>query len=687
MARGEWGAALEALDRDGIGSTDAEALELRAQAAYGAGDLEGAVGAWEDLHARQAAAGDRLAAAQAAAMVAMYLMMDTGLMAPVRAWLRRADQLLVGHDETSAHAMTAMVRTYERFMSGDMDGAGSNARVAIEVGTRTDVQPAVVIGSVAEARLRIFAGDVEGGLERLDDIAVLLMSGAVDPLTTGMAMCELICAMQGLARYDRAAEWTQAMERWRHGTAFGGINGRCRVHRAEMLRLSGPCDQAEEEALAACEELRPWMRREFGWPLAELGNIRLRKGDLAGAEDAFIAAMGNAWTPHPGLALVRLHQGDPEAAAALIADALENPFEVPSKERPPFGDLCRAPLLDAQSEIAASIGDGETARAAADELTAIAGVFTSPALRAAAALAQGRAHLAGGDPAAAVAPCEEAVATWTDVGAPFESAVALTVLADARHRAGDEDAADTAWRAAAAAFEQFGAVRWAERARSALHRGPERATAPARAITGRFSCDGDTRTIAFDGRTVQLHDLKGLRYLARLLADPGRELHVLDLVQVEEGVLPTPAAGPDPELAATGRGDAGALLDDAARSAYRRRLAEVDDDIEEATRTNDIGRLARAQHDRDFLIAELRRAVGLGGRARRAGDPTERARTSVARTLRYALDRIDDHHPTLAAHLRQALRTGTYCVYQPDPSLRVTWDTGPGPAASAAAAR
>ena len=84
------------------------------------------------------------------------------------------------------------------------------------------------------------------------------------------------------AQYDLAEEWTQAMERWRHGQPVGSIHGRCRVHRAEILRLRGCCVEAEQEALVACEELRPYLRREFGWPLTELGRIRFRKGDIRG---------------------------------------------------------------------------------------------------------------------------------------------------------------------------------------------------------------------------------------------------------------------------------------------------------------------------------------------------------------------------------------------------------------------
>ena len=111
----------------------------------------------------------------------------------------------------------------------------------------------------------------------------------------------------------------------------------------------------------AVEELRPYLRRELGWPLNELGRIRLNKGDIAGAEEALLAADRAGWDPQPGLALVRLAQGDTAAAAASIRDALERPLRVPSKERPPNTDLQRAPLLEAQVEIEIANGDMERA--------------------------------------------------------------------------------------------------------------------------------------------------------------------------------------------------------------------------------------------------------------------------------------------------------------------------------------
>jgi hypothetical protein len=177
-----------------------------------------------------------------------------------------------------------------------------------------------------------------------------------------------------------------------------------------------------------------------------------------------------------------------------------------------------------------------------------------------------------------------------------------------------------------------------------------------------------------DARSTPMRDLKGLRYLARLAAEPGREFHVLDLVAAEAGVLRP--HGPADAAATSSRpgGDAGIpVLDDTARDAYRRRLAEIDDDIEEARRHNDLGRLELAERDREYLVAELARAVGLGGRSRTVGGTAERARTSVARSIRYALAQLDDLQPDLAARLRASIDTGTYCCYRPDPLTPLDW--------------
>jgi tetratricopeptide (TPR) repeat protein len=415
----------------------------------------------------------------------------------------------------------------------------------------------------------------------------------------------------------------------------------------------------------------PYLRRELGWPLSELGRIRLRKGDIQGAEDALLAAHHAGWDPQPGLALVRLAQGDVASAAASIRDALENPMQVPSKELPPNTDLRRAPLLEAQVEIEVAAGDLKRARAAAEELEAVADRLESKALAASTALAYGRVRLAEGANADAQRHFEEAGRLSHDVGAPSEAAVAQTGLAKAHRAQGNAHRADSEQQAARAVFERIKDAHHADRAAPlAVVPEPDPHRAPRLDI---FRREGDYWSVAFDGLTVRVRDLKGMRYLARLLADPGRELHVLDLVAAETG--PTAAVGrpAEPGLSYPGLGDAGPLLDARAKAAYRRRLAEIEDDIGEALAMADDERAAQADVERDLLIRELSLAVGLGGRDRRAAAASERARAGVTRAIRQAIVRIREHHPPMGTHLDRAIRTGTYCVYLPDSPTVMEW--------------
>ena len=184
-----------------------------------------------------------------------------------------------------------------------------------------------------------------------------------------------------------------------------------------------------------------------------------------------------------------------------------------------------------------------------------------------------------------------------------------------------------------------------------------------------FRREGDYWSVVFEGRTVRVRDLKGMRYLARLLADPGREFHVLDLVAAETGAVAQVEGG----LSHTELGDAGEVLDVRAKKAYRRRLAEIEDDIEQARAMGDTQRVAQAVAERDFLVRELSRAVGLGGRDRRAASASERARVGVTRAVRQAIARIAEHQPQLGEHLNRAIRTGTYCAYLPDPRVPAGW--------------
>jgi hypothetical protein len=163
-----------------------------------------------------------------------------------------------------------------------------------------------------------------------------------------------------------------------------------------------------------------------------------------------------------------------------------------------------------------------------------------------------------------------------------------------------------------------------------------------------------------------------MQYLARLLADPGREIHVLDLAgERSRGSDSRSAAAED--LSSAGLGDAGAVLDAQAKAEYRQRVEGLRAEIAEAESWHDPERASRAREELEFLAREISGAVGLGGRDRKAASASERARLSVTRAIRSAMSRLSGLDPQLGAHLDATIRTGTYCVYNPDPRVPVRW--------------
>jgi hypothetical protein len=195
-----------------------------------------------------------------------------------------------------------------------------------------------------------------------------------------------------------------------------------------------------------------------------------------------------------------------------------------------------------------------------------------------------------------------------------------------------------------------------------------------------FRREGEYWTIAYQGSVVRLRDAKGLRHLARLLAQPGREFHVVDLEAANRQPGSPAAVGPRGRAGAgelavrPDLGDAGALLDATAKAAYRARLGELGAELEAAEAGNDPERAARARAEREFLVAELARAVGLGGRNRRAASHAERARLNATRAIRAAMANLARAHPSLGRHLAATVRTGRYCAYTPDPRASIAWE-------------
>jgi tetratricopeptide (TPR) repeat protein len=258
----------------------------------------------------------------------------------------------------------------------------------------------------------------------------------------------------------------------------------------------------------------------------------------------------------------------------------------------------------------------------------------------------------------------------------------LVALLIARDGPGDAARAHDALRRSAALAHELGQVAllgklgaWAARLGAAPAAGP--ATPSGRSAPPSaphvFRREGEYWLVSFAGRELRVQHAKGLQYLATLLAHPDTEFHALDLVGGPAAAAGSTTGTSTPGPVARAQGDLGATLDPQAKAAYRSRIEELQGDIEEATAWNDLDRSARAQHELDFLLAELAAATGLGGRDRRPGSDAERARVNVTRTIRAAMARLGEQHPDLGRHLEQAVRTGTYCSYQSDPQAPLEW--------------
>jgi hypothetical protein len=210
-------------------------------------------------------------------------------------------------------------------------------------------------------------------------------------------------------------------------------------------------------------------------------------------------------------------------------------------------------------------------------------------------------------------------------------------------------------RAAAAAYDRLGASWW-------RHRLEVHDAAPT-GVRRYVLCPGPAGlwTVGPADATVSMRDMKGLTYLRLLLLRPGVDVPALDLSELAGGRAAVVQAG------------LGELVDRQALTAYRQRLADLDADLDEAHRWADQGRIARAQAERDALVHHLAAAAGLHGRRRLVGGTAERARVAVRKAISAAVERIDTHDPALARLLRDTVRTGSVCRYEPDPGRPVTW--------------
>ena len=433
---------------DSEGELSPEDLEAYAEAAWWTGRLEDCISARERAYAGYIDAG----APRRAAVIGIQVAQDyfSKLAHSMGAgWFNRAERLLQQEGDCAEQGWLSMMHAMDALAMDKSDLALEAATRTLEIGTRFGNPDLQAMGLLLEGKAHLQSGRVEEGLALLDEATVASVSGDVGPFMTGIIYCMAISATASLADYDRAGQWTEASKRWCERQSIAGFPGVCRVHRAEIMRLRGSWAEAEQEARRALHELQSFNLEFAAFGFYEVGEIRLRMGDLEEAKDAFRQAHELGREPQPGLALLQLAEGNVRAAAVSIARALDEPT---------LDKLSRCRLLTPQVTIAIAAGDLETARTAAAEAEQIAQEFQSAVLRACAQLARGELQLAEGDVREAIQSCRQSWRIWREADLPYEAARARMMLGVALRESGDEDGAVLELQAARASFDKLGAV-------------------------------------------------------------------------------------------------------------------------------------------------------------------------------------------------------------------------------------
>jgi len=445
--QGAYDAASSPQGREADSALAADRLDVLADAAWWLGRLDECIEAREGAYARFDELGDRRRAGQCAVWLYEHNCFKARP-AIAGGWLRRARRALEDDPESVEYGALRLREAETAHGSGSLEASANAAREVVELGRRLRSPDLEAEALQTLGRVLIDEGDPAEGLATLDEAMLFAVEGRLRPYSTGKVYCSLISACEALGDLRRATEWSEATTRWAQQHPLAVFPGLCRVHLASSLRSRGEWDEAEEQAMRACAELATLNVTNAAAGYAEIGEIRRRIGDLDGAQEAFRSAERLSGQPQSGLALLRLAQGNVDAAGAIITRALD---EIT------WDRLGRARLLPARAQIAIAAGDLPCATRALDELDSIASDFASPALIAATLSTLGRIQLASNDPSAC-ATLRQAAERWQELGVPHEVATARMLQGAACRQAGDLDGATASFEAARARFEQLGAA-------------------------------------------------------------------------------------------------------------------------------------------------------------------------------------------------------------------------------------
>jgi len=449
-AKRAWLDAYTALSRaDRAAALGPADLELLATTASMVGRLDDFRSALERAHHAYLDGAERLRAARIAVWIGMNLAI-AGEIGPAGGWFARAERVVEREGrECVEQGYLLLPAGLQRLAAGDQDAAYEAVTAAAEIGERFAEPDLVAVAVHFQGLIRIKQGRVEEGLRLLDEAMVAVTAGEVSPFFTGVVYCGVIACCEEAFEPRRAHEWTNALARWCEAQPqMVAFTGRCLAHRAGIMQLHGAWRDALEEARLARERCEEAMNRAAtGQAYYQQGELHRLQGDFAVAEEAYRDASRFGHEPQPGLALLRLGQGDAGAAVAAIQRVLGETTE----------PLRRAALLRAYVEIMLASGKVQEASGGAHELAEIAASSERPMLAAIAAHVRGAVDLAEGEAQSALAALRRASHEWQELDAPFELARVRVLLGLAFRALGDADTAAFEFEAARAVFEQLGA--------------------------------------------------------------------------------------------------------------------------------------------------------------------------------------------------------------------------------------
>jgi DNA-binding CsgD family transcriptional regulator len=449
--RRAWLDAYTALsEADRVAPLEARDLDLLATSASLIGRMDEYLALLERAHLAHVERGDNLAAARDAGWLGMTLAIR-GEIGPASGWFGRAQRLVEREGRDCVEQGWLLVpAVFQREAAGDYGGAQEVAAQAVEIAERFGDSDLAAIALHAQGVMRIKQGSIVEGLQLLDEAMVGVTADSVSPVVAGIVYCGVIAGCEEAFEVRRAQEWTDALTRWCDGQPqMVSFTGRCLAHRAGLKQLHGEWRDALAEAKLARERCEEAMNRAAtGQALYQQGELHRLQGDFEAAESAYREGSAFGREPQPGLALLRLAQGDVEAAAAMIRRSVAEAAE-------PF---VLATVLPVHVEVMLAAGDLEEASRAADELAGIAAAGKRTMLEAIAAHARGEVELANGDPGAALGALRQAGRLWQELDAPYEVARVRVLVGLACRALGDEESAALELAAAREVFERLAAA-------------------------------------------------------------------------------------------------------------------------------------------------------------------------------------------------------------------------------------